>query len=361
MDTGMRIAILGSMPPNRGGIERFLDDYVRGLAARGHAVLVISDADAASVERRDGVTIQRLPLRRAMEHATSLDPLEAVSQAMREALEDFGPEIVHLHPSGFEVFAYRIALKALRGVPRVLTLHAIDHGKLILSSFQEADIVTGVSHTLTASLRALCPDIQLVENALPPGPPPPPFEATGRISALGRMVVEKGFDTLIDATALVRARHPEATLALAGEGTALEQVRAKAGQVLGEGACDLRGWVSGAEKRAFFAAAQVVVVPSRWEEPFGLVALEAALHARPVVVTDRGELPHLVVPGKTGLVVPAEDPSAMAEAITELLKDPARAEAMGRAGRAHVTARFDFDTMMARYETLLEDARRRRA
>jgi glycosyltransferase involved in cell wall biosynthesis len=85
---------------------------------------------------------------------------------------------------------------------------------------------------------------------------------------------------------------------------------------------------------ASFTAAAVAVVPSRWAEPFGLVAVEAMAAATPVVASDVGGLADIVVPGVTGLRVPPGDPVALAGALDGLLADPGLRIRMGRAGRA---------------------------
>ena len=84
--------------------------------------------------------------------------------------------------------------------------------------------------------------------------------------------------------------------------------------------------------------AAVVVMTSAWPEPSGLVGLEALAHGRPVVATDVGGIGEWLAEGVVGHRVPPGDPVAMADRIRVLLGDPARREAMGRAGRAWVLA-----------------------
>src|SRR5207249_1408107 len=73
----------------------------------------------------------------------------------------------------------------------------------------------------------------------------------------------------------------------------------------------------------------------------GLVPLEAMSCERPVVVSRSGGMVETVIDGTTGYVVERDDPVGLAGCVAELLAEPQRARAMGRAGRAHVTARFD--------------------
>lgn len=97
----------------------------------------------------------------------------------------------------------------------------------------------------------------------------------------------------------------------------------------------------------------MAVVPSRWEEPFGFVALEAGAVGRPVVATDVGGLRGVVVDGVTGVLVRPRDPGALAEAIASLLEDPARADALGEAGRAHA-AGYSVRLAAPRFDAMLE-------
>jgi glycosyltransferase involved in cell wall biosynthesis len=83
---------------------------------------------------------------------------------------------------------------------------------------------------------------------------------------------------------------------------------------------------------AAWARASIGVVPSVWEEPFGLVAIEAMLAKRPVVASAVGGLKDVVDHEVTGLLVPPRDPAALAEALDKLLDNPRRRAQMGRAG-----------------------------
>lgn len=96
----------------------------------------------------------------------------------------------------------------------------------------------------------------------------------------------------------------------------------------------------------------VVVLPSL-AESFGFAALEASSVGRPVVASDAGGLPEVVVDGVTGLVVPAGDSRALAEALCRLLKEPEWADELGRAGRAQA-ARFTAERMVAGYEQVYD-------
>ena len=88
-------------------------------------------------------------------------------------------------------------------------------------------------------------------------------------------------------------------------------------------------------------------------EALGAVFLQGAAVARPVVVGNSGGAPEAVRPGETGLVVDPRNPAAVAAAVLELLDDPVRAEAMGRAGAAWVHRDWTWEAMASKLEALL--------
>ena len=104
------------------------------------------------------------------------------------------------------------------------------------------------------------------------------------------------------------------------------------------------------------AAADVCVVPSRWEEAFCLAAAEALARGRPLVATRVGAIPELVQDGVTGLLVPPASPTALAAAVLRLLEAPALAAALGQAGRAHVAAAHGWPRAVAAMASLFAPA-----
>ena len=92
--------------------------------------------------------------------------------------------------------------------------------------------------------------------------------------------------------------------------------------------------------------ALVFACPSVYE-PLGIVNLEAMACATAVVASRVGGIPEVVDDGVTGLLVPPEDPAALADAMNQLLRDPGRADAMGRAGRERAVAEFSWDAVAA--------------
>lgn len=176
--------------------------------------------------------------------------------------------------------------------------------------------------------------VTVVAPGIEPGPPGPPLARDPLIVFAGRLVPEKGADILVAAFAALAARHPSARLHVAGEGperARLERLVAAHGLA---GRVAFLGHLDQAGVERAFAGAWVQVVPSRWEEPYGLVASEAMMRGTAVVASRVGGLGPHVQDGETGLLVPPADSTALAAALDRLAGDRALAERLGQAGRA---------------------------
>lgn len=174
---------------------------------------------------------------------------------------------------------------------------------------------------------------------------------------LGRLTPWKGHRTLLQAFAKVVAQRPEARLLVVGEVAFWadeygEELRALADRL------DLNGRVIWAGFRAdvpeLLRLCEVLVLPSR-NEPFGRVLIEAMATAKPVVATNSGGAPEIVVPNETGLLVPPEDAQGLAEALVQLLSDAALRERLGAAGLARAREHFDVRRVVSQVEGIYEE------
>ena len=101
-----------------------------------------------------------------------------------------------------------------------------------------------------------------------------------------------------------------------------------------------------------------MVVPSRWWEGFGLVALQAHQLGRPVLASRVGGLAEVVEDGVTGALVERDDPDALAAAARKLLGDPSRLQAMGEAARERASAMFSWDEHVDAYARIYSEMTR---
>ena len=178
----------------------------------------------------------------------------------------------------------------------------------------------------------------VVHYGIEPGPEPAPLEGpAARLLCVGRFVPIKGHDVLLPAFKRARDAVPGLELELAGAGPIETALRQRVRELGLAGAVRFLGLVSPIGPALEQAA--IVVVPSLGEG-FGMVALEAMERGRAVIASDVGGLPEIVDDGVTGLVVPRGDPAALAAAIGELAANPARAAAMGMAGRERALTEF---------------------
>ena len=165
---------------------------------------------------------------------------------------------------------------------------------------------------------------------------------TRRIVFAGRVVAPKGLATLVRAV-----RELEGELIVCGDGWQLPSIRRLARRLGIEGRVSFRGWLEPDALAQELADASVVVVPSHWPEPFGIVGIEAFAAGRPAIASATGGVRDWLEDGVSGITVPAGDARALARALRELLDDPERQAQMGAAGRATVHARFSLEHHLA--------------
>ncbi len=168
----------------------------------------------------------------------------------------------------------------------------------------------------------------------------------------------KGIDVLLEAFALVRSHSPEARLVVVGAAGADVDLPGLAAAAARAGNVDLRpGYVPVRDVAALFDAARVVAVPYVRAMQSGVAHL-AYTFGRPVVATAVGDIPEVVRPGETGLLVPAGDAEKLAEALLAMLRDPAEAARLGSAGRDRVERDSSWPVVAARVEAGLRTSRR---
>ena len=174
-------------------------------------------------------------------------------------------------------------------------------------------------------------------------PAAPPSKGQAVLFA-GRMVQTKGvFDFL---EALIHPDIPNPVV-MAGAGPAEDALRERVGSLGLESHVDLIGWVSHDDMTGLFAQARVVVMPSLWQEPFGIVGLEAQASGRPVVAYDVGGIREWLQNGVSGILVRPGDTTALGQAIQALANNPETADRYGQAGQRIATEKFNPDRLMA--------------
>ncbi|MCI2238875.1 glycosyltransferase family 4 protein [Paenibacillus sp. TRM 82003] len=333
----LRIAVVAppwfELPPRGyGGIESVVADLVDSLAERGHEVTLVGSGHHRTRAARFVRVFDEPPSERLGTPA----PEVIHAAAAGAALADLDVDVVHDHSLAGPLLARG------RRVPTVVTMHGPvdgEQGEYFAALGDSVDVVA-----ISDAQRRLNPGINWVgrvHNAIDVSSFPFRADKDDHVLWLGRFSPDKGPHLAIDA-----ARAAGLRIVLAGkrsEPAEREFFEREVRPRLGRDA-EYVGEADAALKRELLASARALAFPIQWEEPFGMVMIEAMACGTPVVALPRGSVPEVVDHGRSGLVVrdPADFPAALSLAAD---LDPA-------ACRRHAERNFDLPVMAAGYERL---------
>ena len=193
-------------------------------------------------------------------------------------------------------------------------------------------------------------------------PPEQDWPATpGRILTVGRLIPRKGHLYLIRAMAHL-SDLSDAHLVIVGSGNEREALEAEVQRLGLEERVTFTGRVSDEELEADYKSCQVFVLPAIVDESgdtemLGMVSLEAMRYCKPVIASNVGGIPDIVVDGETGVLVPQKDPKALAAAIRRMLTDEDWAREVGHAGYRFARAHFSWESVTAATRAMYGDDR----
>lgn len=336
-----------------GGMEQFVLRLADEQSRRGHRVTVIGLQGGPLLEqaRELGIAAQVLggahPLVRAARAAKSLAQLR--------------PQIVHAHnPSAL---SYALLAKLGRRTRVIMTRHGQGAKRISGLHWRCTDAVVAVSEAAAEAMRERYPNrtdkITVILNGVQITGASQSRDEIRAALGLGGAVVGiivaridplKGHDCLLRALATLRDQGTRATLLVAGDGPEREKIQDLALQ-LGLTGHEIRFLGFRNDVLDLLSASDFFVLPSH-TEGLPLSLLEAMAHRLPVVATPVGGIPEVIRDGHTGLLVPVNEPPALAQAIDRLCRDPAWRRTLGEAAYRDAVEHYSFGTMTERYEEL---------
>ena len=337
------------------GAEQQVLLTARGLFARGHRVAVVAHPDG-ELRRRLPADIEVVPL------ATRNDVDLPAAWRLSRVIRDLQPDVVHAHnPHGVAAAATALSIASASRRPALVAAHRVDFhlnaNAFSRWKYRQVDRFVTASEAIRAMLlqggvppdRAVTVhegiDVERVVGVEPMNVReeywfPPHSLIVGNVAAL---VPHKGQRFLIDAAAIVVREMPEVRFLVLGEGELhasleheIRHLHLSQHVVLAGFRADVLGVLKGLD----------LFVLSSVTEGLGTSLLDAMAAGRPIVATRAGGIPEVVLHGETGLLVPPRDAAALAAAILEMLRDPARRRRFAEAGLARVRERFSADRMV---------------
>lgn len=317
-------------PAGYGGLERVCASLIDGLVDLGHDVTLFGTGTRSGTKGRFVSTNPELQYPRLLESMPELVHVTQVNEML--AKEHF--DVVHDHTTVGPITA------PARSAPTVVTVHSCPVGDMAhyLSKVDKTVSLIAISHAQRRVAPKLAWTSTIHHGIEVPGPIKSE-PATGPVLWLGRFDPEKGPDLAIEA-----CRKANLPLVLAGKCNQKDEWRYLDDVIRPMLGPDVELVLNAdrARTEALTYDAQSLLLPIRWEEPFGMVLIEAMAKGTPVVAMRRGAVPEVVLHGRTGLV--CADETDLPEALHEVVTlDPADCA-------AHVRTSFSVELMAHRYE-----------
>lgn len=369
-----------------GGLARHVYGLSQGLKKMGHEVHVLTANPKNEIpdEIIEGVHIHRVsPLND--NDSDFLSWIGGLNIAMvRKAVQLFAAHpfaVIHAHD--WLVGASAITLRTLFNCPLIATIHATEHGRnqgiyTELQKFiheKETDLIHAADQMIVCSKfmendlkkvflfsRQKC---SIIPNAVEPmntkagnieNKAPAAVQKNKKlIFSIGRMVREKGFDTLIDTAAALKDRYPDIYFIIAGKGPMLDHFRRKVSDLNLCGTVYFPGFISEDLKNAFYQECFMTVFPSHYE-PFGIVAIESLAFAKPTIVSDTGGLKEIVLHKETGFLAAPNDCGSLTDQMIFILEHEEQANEIGQNGKKLVESIFSWERVAHQTEEVYAKA-----
>jgi glycosyltransferase involved in cell wall biosynthesis len=389
--TGKRkiLVLTWEFPPHIvGGLARHVHGLTKSLSQMGYEIHVITahQAELPVYERLDGVFVHRVkPL-----HENEKDFLMwigGLNIALAEKAEALAREYQfdYIHAHDWLVGAAASVLKDTLAIPLVTTIHATEFGRNngIYTEMQrfiyekerklveQSDQIIVCSDYMKQEVQQLFnPSIEKM-STIPNGIDSEPEIAVRQedlladvpidrsrkmIFSIGRIVKEKGFDTLIEAAIILKEKGSNVYFLIAGKGPMLDEYRRKVEELQLTDTVFFIGFIDDNKRNALFELCDIAVFPSLYE-PFGIVALESMKANKPTIVSNTGGLKGIVQHLKTGLLMVPGSTDSLIEQIMRLLNDTSLAKQVGENGKKVVESLFSWNRVAEETKRVFEEVK----
>lgn len=362
-------------PPHLvGGLSRHVHGLAEGLHSMGYEVHVITSNRDQAVQEENvhGIQIYRVtPLNE--EDQDFLSWIGGLNLAvLNKALEIDEIHRFHfIHAHDWLVGASSIVLRETLRIPLIVTIHATEFGRnngihnelqkfihkkeqqliskadtvIVCSEYMKREInqVFHISkdkniHIIPNGTAGVIP----LENASKVLVGMPIQKNKHLIFSIGRIVKEKGFETIIDAAKKMRGKLLNIYFIIAGKGPLLEEYRRMVEGLHLQNHIFFVGYVTEKQRAALLNHCSIAVFPSLYE-PFGIVALEAMLAGKPTIISNTGGLKGLVQHKKSGMLMSPGCSECLIEQIMYLLENESHADKIGRSAKERVETMFSWE------------------
>ena len=370
-------------PPNIvGGLSRHVAGLSSHLAEQGHEVHVLTAGkeNLPPVEMMNGVTVHRVrPINENDDHF--LPWIAGLNLAMafkaEQLVDELDFDIIHAHD--WLVGAAAISLKELLSLPLLTTIHATEHGRNngIFTEIQrfihekeqqliiESDQIIVCSEYMKVELNQVFAlrdeKIAVIPNGIEPltvneqiTSVLPELKDKKYIFSIGRIVEEKGFETIIEAAAIAKENKQDFIFVIAGKGPMLKEYQKKVSERGLEGQVSFIGYITDEQRNVLIQGCELAVIPSLYE-PFGIVVLETMVLGKPTIVSNTGGMKGIIKHLQTGMLMVPGNPQSLLEQIEFLINQPEIAKEIGSKGKQIVQSLYGWKRIAAETSRVMKD------
>jgi glycogen synthase len=370
-------------PPNVvGGLSRHVYGLSVHLAHIGHEVHVVTAGNGGlpGFEILNGVHIHRVtPLNNQEDDFFSwIAGLNlAMSFKSEQLAEQISFDIIHAHD--WLVGAAAITLKDVLSIPLLSTIHATEHGRnngiytemqrfihekelrliaesdqiIVCSNYMREELLNHFD--LSENKMTIVPNgVELSDVKGVPDTIFPSLKHRKYVFSIGRIVKEKGFETIIEAAEAAKDSGEDIYFVIAGKGPMLERYRKLVTDKQLDHYVAFIGYVTDEQKNSLLLNSEIAVFPSLYE-PFGIVALEAMILGKPTIVSETGGLKGIVMHLKSGMLMIPGDYESLLNNIAFLLQNPDKAKVIGTKGQQIVKSLYGWKRIASQTVNVIED------